>query len=139
MSTKIRDTSAQIVETRLIPFRMMMADWAEPELSVAVAMFVVDMRLPATLTVSQQILATVSLHALARRFERSEDRTDRAVLRAFIRSRRAGPTRPIGWRFRDCGSGRRTWIGATVSMPPARSDPGDPNIRELNECPHRAI
>ena len=117
MSTKIRDTSAQIVETRLIPFRMMMADWAEPELSVAVALFVVDMRLPATLTVSQQILAAVSLHALARRFERGEDRADRAVLRSLYPITSAWPEIVrAGGDFEIAALGGGRWIGTTMHM-----------------------
>jgi hypothetical protein len=83
VATKIRGTHLQIVEIRLTPFRMTMANWIDEELAIAVVLSTVEMRLPASFADSVQILAAVGLHALGRRYERG-DRRDPAVLRDLI-------------------------------------------------------
>jgi hypothetical protein len=74
----------QLAETRLAPFKMVMADWDEPELSIAVVLVSVQMRVPTTFTDTVRVLGVVGLHGIARRFERGSDRSEREVLRDFM-------------------------------------------------------
>jgi hypothetical protein len=71
----------QIAESRLIPFKYVMADWSDLELAVAVSLTIVEMRLPASFTTNSRLIAATGLHSLARRFKRGTDRRDSAVLR----------------------------------------------------------
>jgi len=81
----------QILETRIVPFRVVMADWAKEELSIAVTLQVVEMRIPAAFAATTKLIAVIGLHALARRYERGEDRRDVAVLRDLSVFGRAWP------------------------------------------------
>jgi hypothetical protein len=92
-----------------------MQDWDDTELSVAVMLTVLDLRLPSFYRESGQILGAIGLHALGRRFERGADRTDGAALRDLFA---IGPAWPEAIRtpeFEIAIAGRGKWVGAVKS------------------------
>jgi hypothetical protein len=104
-----------ISETRLASFTVTMAEWDDPELSVAVTLSALDMRLPAAFSTCIRVIAAVGLHGIARRFERGSDRSERAVLRDFMPISAAWPDAVRSGRDFDVpalGGGR--WIGAVM-------------------------
>lgn len=68
----------RITELRAIPMRITSLTWTEAEPAIAIALIAVTMR-PPTLTEHPIVLASISLHAIARRYERGS-RDDKSVL-----------------------------------------------------------
>jgi hypothetical protein len=128
IASKLRNrTHLQVVETRLAPFRIVMQDWDATELSVAITLTVIDLRLPTFRSPPEpgtpgslgreysenvQVLGAVGLHALGRRFERGADRTDGAVLRDLFAIASAWPTAIRSPEFEIPIAGRGKWVGA---------------------------
>jgi hypothetical protein len=78
-----RGAPLTIFEARCIPYAVGRDGWSGDELSVAVVVRRVEVRLRPQPEVSDvaPIVAVVGLHGLARRYERGSDATDGAVLR----------------------------------------------------------
>jgi hypothetical protein len=73
-----------ILEFRLAPLVTQRVGWDADELTVALALISVDLRLPAAFIDQVEVVACISLHALGRRFERSVRRDDISVLRDLV-------------------------------------------------------
>jgi len=111
-------TAVQVIETRIAPFVVTMPDWSEPEPSLAIVLYVVTMRLPATFTEATRLVAGIGLHALGRRFERGSDRSDGAVLRDLTVFGRAWPAAASAggdFEIPALGGGGR-WRGAVMGL-----------------------
>jgi hypothetical protein len=117
IASKIRNrTHLQLAESRLCPFRVVMPGWDDTELSVAIALTVIDLRTPDFYREHVQVLGAVGLHALARRFERGADRSDKSVLRDLFTIGVAWPDaiRADSGEFEIAASSGK-WIGAVKS------------------------
>lgn len=95
-----------------------MAGWTDDELAVAIILCVVTMRTPGFFIDSGQVLAAVALHGLSRRYERGDDRGDKAVLRDLTVFDRAWPqaTRSGGEFEIPAPNGGGKWRGAVMTF-----------------------
>jgi hypothetical protein len=110
--SKFEDGKLQLIELRAEPSRVTLPGWDGAELAVTVTLRTLAIKPPAF---SQTTLpmACVGLHALARRFQRGADRSERAVLRdleALGRGWRAAVAGTVEFAVPAPGGGR--WIGA---------------------------
>jgi hypothetical protein len=110
--SKFEDGKFQIIELRAEPSRMTLPGWEDAELAVTVSLHALVIRPPAFSQLTLP-LACVGLHALARRFQRGADRTDRTVLcdiEALGRGWRTAVQGTMEFEVPAPGGGR--WIGA---------------------------
>jgi hypothetical protein len=115
--TKAQRTKLAIAETRITPFRATMDGWDQDELGVALAVVTAMIELPATLKIDLQVVVTVSLHALARRVERGDHKSDLAVLRDLLPLVSSHPNRMAkGGDFEIPGFHGGRWIGSRIGL-----------------------
>jgi hypothetical protein len=107
-----KDGKLQLAELRAEPARVTLPRWGAAELSILISMRTLAIRPPAFAQMALP-MAFVGIHALSRRFQRGEDRSDAAVLRdleALGRSWRTAVEGTIEFAVPAPGGGR--WIGA---------------------------
>jgi hypothetical protein len=102
-----------LAEVRVVPSRMKMESWSESELVLGLSLIQIDYG--DQIIVSRKPLGDASLHAVARRYQRGTDRSDKAVLRDLLELACAFPERAIaGGDFR-IATRDGYWLGELVS------------------------
>jgi hypothetical protein len=102
-----------LAEVRVIPSKMRMADWDESELALALRLTEIECR-RRKLSIKRRPLGDACLHALARRYQRGEDRSDDSVLEDMWALADAFPQQaPAGGDFR-VATRDGYWVGELV-------------------------
>jgi hypothetical protein len=111
-----------LAEVRVVPSRMRMESWSESELVLGLSLIQIDYG--AQIIVSRKPLGDASLHAVARRYQRGTDRSDKAVLRDLLELACAFPEQVLtGADFRVAASGGY-WRGELMQL----GDGGPPHL-----------
>jgi hypothetical protein len=111
------DGELKIAELRARPVRMRFTAWndGEAELALAIAVTLVRVQPPA-FREETKLLVDAGLHALARRFERGEDRSEAAVLADLCTLAQACPDHIIArGEFKIAAAGG-FWLGAVTTV-----------------------
>jgi hypothetical protein len=103
----------KLVEIRATPAKMHMAGWEEDELAIGIRLTEIEFK-HRVLDIKRRPLGDACLHALARRYQRGEDRADSAVLKDLWEPAPAFPqAAATGGDFR-VPAGEGFWIGERV-------------------------
>jgi hypothetical protein len=111
-----------LAEVRVVPSRMRMESWSESELVLGLSLIQIDYG--DQIIVSRKPLGDASLHAVARRYQRGTDRSDKAVLRDLLELACAFPEQVLsGGDFRVAAS-EGWWRGELMQL----GDGGPPHL-----------
>jgi hypothetical protein len=102
-----------LCEVRVVPSRMRMEGWDKSELALAVRLTEIEFA-HGHLSISWRPLGDACLHAIARRYQRGEDRSDAAVLADLWALAEAFPQQAANSGDFKVPAGKGFWVGERV-------------------------
>jgi hypothetical protein len=109
-AAKFDDGHLRVMEIWAVPAKLEHDDWNETEPALALVVRLIKIE-PPGYTEKDERIAAVGIHALARRYQRGQDRIDRAVLADLLALAQGAVG--AGGEFAIPASGGR-WIGAVA-------------------------
>jgi len=109
----LREGRLRVAELRVVPARIRFEGWDDDELALSLRSMAAICAPPA-FTCAETLIADVGLHALARRFERGNDRNEATVLRDL--SPLAHAHRAVGGKFAIPATSGGSWVGAVTTV-----------------------